>query len=276
LFIVDREERVRSIDQNGSVRGIVPAQRRELIASRLLADGSITVQAVEAEFGVSPMTARRDLHTLEREGRAQRTHGGAVAPMLARHEDSFVARLEQAAGCKQRLGQAACTFVDDGEAVFVDSSTTAYVAVRDLLAAGRRMTVLTNSLPVMDLVAQSDHGNVDLIGLAGTLRKATRSFVGPQTVEAIERHFADKLLFSVNGLAPGGILTDADPLEAEVKRAMISRARQAVLLVDGSKFDRPALTQITDVNQVGVILAADVPDAALRPLVRAGLDVRRV
>jgi DeoR/GlpR family transcriptional regulator of sugar metabolism len=276
LFIVDLEEKVRSIDHNGSVRAIVPAQRRELIAARLIADGSITVQAVEAEFGVSPMTARRDLHTLEREGRAQRTHGGAVAPTLARHEDSFAARLEQAAGCKQRLGQAACTFVDDGEAVFVDSSTTAYVAVRELLAAGRRMTVLTNSLPVMDLVAQSDHGNVDLIGLAGTLRKATRSFVGPQTVDAIERHFADKLLFSVNGLAPGGVLTDADALEAEVKRAMVDQAREAILLLDGSKFGRAGLSAITGIRRVATVLVADASPEDLAPLARTGVQIEEV
>ena len=57
---------------------------------------------------------------------------------------------------------------------------------------------------------------------------------------------------------------------------MISRARQAILLIDGTKFDRPALTQIAGVNQVGVILAADVSEAELKPLVRAGIDVRRV
>ncbi len=62
---------------------------------------------LEAEFGVSPMTARRDLATLEQEGRARRTHGGAVLPGFAGHEDSFQQRLEQAQGAKQRLAQAA-------------------------------------------------------------------------------------------------------------------------------------------------------------------------
>ena len=84
------------------------------------------------------------------------------------------------------------------------------------------------------------------------------------------------MIFSVRGLTPDGYLTDPDPLEAEVKRAMIKRARQAVLLVDGTKFDRPALTQIAETSDVGVILAANVADAALRPLVRAGIDVRSV
>ncbi len=266
---------MRDFDHNGASRPVVPARRREQIASRLLEAGSVTVQEVESAFGVSPMTARRDLQILEREGRAHRTHGGAVVPSAARHEDSFQTRLGQAADAKQRLGRAAVAHVEDGEAVFVDSSTTAYVAVRELLAAGRRMTVLTNSVAVMELVAQSDLA-VDLIGLAGSLRKATRSFVGPLTVQAIERHFADKLLFSVNGVARGATLTDADPLEAEVKRAMVGHAREPILLLDGSKFERAGLSAITGVLDVATVLVADAGPEHLRPLARAGVRTETV
>jgi DeoR/GlpR family transcriptional regulator of sugar metabolism len=128
----------------------------------------------------------------------------------------------------------------------------------------------------MQLVCEIDAAQVDLVGAGGTLRKLTRSFVGPQAVRGIEGHFADHVIFSVRGLTPDGFLTDPDPLESEVKRAMIKRARQALLLVDGSKFDRPALTQIAELGDIGVVLAADVSEASLKPLVRAGVDVRRV
>jgi DeoR/GlpR family transcriptional regulator of sugar metabolism len=267
---------VPDFDHNGSGTHVVPAQRRERIATRLAEAGSVTVQELEEAFGVSPMTARRDLQALAREGRAQRTYGGAVAPGAVPHEDSFQVRLDQAADAKQRLGRAALAHVEDGEAVFVDCSTTAYVALRELLAAGRRMTVLTNSVPVMDLVAQSDLATTELIGLAGSLRRTTRSFVGPLTVAAIERHYADKLLFSVNGVAPGGILTDADPLEAEVKRAMVAQSREAVLLVDGSKLDRASLSTITHVSAMSAVLVADADAAQLEPLRRAGIRTEAV
>jgi DeoR family transcriptional regulator of aga operon len=95
-------------------------------------------------------------------------------------------------------------------------------------------------------------------------------------MRAIEAHFADHAAFSVRGLTRDGHLTDPDPLEAEVKRAMIDRARQVILLVDGSKLDRPALTEIATVDRVSVILAADAEDGALRRLQRAGIDVRPV
>lgn len=262
--------------RNAASRGLVPEQRRQLIAERLRAAGSVSVATVEAEFGISSMTARRDLQILERDGVARRTHGGAVLPGRARDEDSFESRLEASTEAKQRLGRAAAELIEDGDAVFVDCSSTAYYAVRALLATGRRTTLLTPSVAVMELVARTDTGNVELLGLAGSLRRLTCSFVGPQTIHSIEAHFADKLLFSVKGIAPEMILTDADPLEAEVKRAMIGRARDSILLVDGSKFDSAGLSAIAPVSAISTVLTADAERGQLKGLIEAGVRPREV
>jgi DeoR/GlpR family transcriptional regulator of sugar metabolism len=263
-------------DHNGSPDTLVPARRRELIAARLRAAGSVSVAQLEAEFGISPMTARRDLRALERQGHARRTHGGAVAPTLVGQEDSFERRLTQAQAGKERLGKAACRLIDEGEAVFVDSSTTAYFAMRSVLAAGVPVTVLTNSVPVMELVARSGLPQAELIGLAGSLRKSTQSFVGPATIEAIERHFADKALFSVNGVAPDGILTEADPLEAEVKRRMLKRSGTTILMLDGSKFERAGLSAIAAIQSVDKVLLVDAQPAQVAFLASAGVDTEEI
>jgi DeoR/GlpR family transcriptional regulator of sugar metabolism len=263
-------------DHNGSGGTLVPARRRELIAARLRSQGSVSVGELEAEFRISAMTARRDLHLLEREGRARRTHGGAVSPRPAGAEDSFESRLSRSQASKERLGRAACRLVQEGEAVFVDSSTTAYFAVRSLVEAGVRVTILTNSVPVMEFVSRSEPPRAELIGLAGSLRKETRSFVGPATINSIERHFADKALFSVNGLAPGGMLTEADPLEAEVKRRMVARSRTAVVMLDGSKFERAGLSAITEIQNVQNVLVTDVTLGQIELLTSAGVDMEEV
>ncbi len=82
---------------------VLPSERRRMIAERLVQRGSVSVAALEQEFGISPMTARRDLDELERQGIARRTHGGAILPGASAHEDSFVQRLEVAAEDKERL-----------------------------------------------------------------------------------------------------------------------------------------------------------------------------
>ena len=72
--------------------------RRAAIVDLLRSAGSVTVGELEERFGISSMTARRDLADLERQGLARRTHGGAVLPAISAHEDSFVARVETRAG----------------------------------------------------------------------------------------------------------------------------------------------------------------------------------
>ena len=95
------------------------------------------------------MTARRDLAILAEAGYARRTHGGAVLPELAAHEDSFQSRLEQDIEVKIRLAKAVAATLTPDETVFIDSSSSAYFVVREILESGLPMTVLTNSLPVM-------------------------------------------------------------------------------------------------------------------------------
>src|SRR4051795_13617939 len=102
-------------EERTSRRPLVPAQRRLWIAPRIRETGSVSVSGLEAEFGISPMTARRDLQILEREGRARRTHGGAVVASLARDEDAFQRRLEEASDAKRRIGAVAADLVEDGE-----------------------------------------------------------------------------------------------------------------------------------------------------------------
>jgi len=123
------------------IRGsILPDERRRMNAQRLRQHGSVSVSALEVEFGISPMTARRDLDELERRGLARRTHGGAVLPGLSSHEDSFLQRLEVEVDAKERLAEAVLGLLEPGEAIFVDSSTTAFFAARRIVRENLQCT----------------------------------------------------------------------------------------------------------------------------------------
>jgi DeoR/GlpR family transcriptional regulator of sugar metabolism len=254
-------------------RAKVPAGRQRLILQLLRARGSVSVADLETEFGISAMTARRDLRVLEEEGHAHRTYGGAVLPASAAIEDSFEQRIGQAVQAKMRLAQAVLDLVADGETIFVDSSTTAYFALRELIAAGREVTVVTNSLPVMQLVG--DAARSELVGLGGSYRVVSRSFVGPDTVRTARSLLADKALISVKGLTSDGALSDPDPLEAEVKRVMIEQSTESILLLDASKLEGRGLAVIANLEDVSLVLAADVSDGEAAQLGKLARNVRR-
>ena len=254
---------------------IVPEERRRLILELLRERRSITVGAVEQSFGVSPMTARRDLAILVREGHARRTHGGAVLPDLAAHEDSFRHRLSLDVEDKERLARAVVTTLEPSETLFLDSSTTSFYVARAILEAGVTATVLTSSLPVMDLVGNADSPNVDLIALGGTFRPLTHSFVGPDTVRALRGYLVDRVVFSVKGVTKDGFLTDADPLEAEVKRAMIAHAQTAVLLATAQKFDDRGLAVVAPLDSVDMAYVSEPGFEAIRMLEAHGVSTHR-
>lgn len=263
-------------DQKSSERrSLMPRERRRLIAEKVRKVGSVTVAELETEFGVSSMTVRRDLDHLERNGQIERTHGGAVLSGFAGHEDSFQQRLGEAVPLKERLARAAVALLVTGEAVFVDSSTTAYYAARRVMDEGIRATLLTNLVPTMELFSIREAPNVKLVGFGGELRQLTHSFVGPQTTQAIRTHFADKAFISVKGVTCEGYLTDPDPLEAEVKRVMIERSAEPILLVDGSKFEQRGLHAIGHVSDFALVLAADAPTVRFTELAEIGVEVRR-
>ena len=254
-------------------RKVLAETRRREIADTLRSNGAVTVAELEARFGVSPMTARRDLDELERRGLVRRTHGGAVLPTTSAHEDSFARRMKVETEAKLRLAEEAVAMLSPRETVFLDSSTTSYFVARLMIERGLAATVLTNSLPVMELIFSEGGPDVELIGIGGTLRRLTRSFVGPFAVRTVQGHFADRLFLSVKGLTETGTMTDADSLEAEVKRAMIPQAGESTLLVDRTKLLARGLSVVASVAELSGVIVHGVSTAETAPLLAAGASV---
>ncbi len=238
--------------------------------------GGVTIAGLENELGVSAATARRDLAVLERQGKVKRTHGGAIPPGLTQHEDSFQQRLGEAVEQKKRLARAAATLLENDETVFIDSSSTAYYAARRILAGASGVTFLTNLVPVMDLFATADPSGASMVGLGGIFRALTLSFVGPCTIHTIESYKSDRAFLSVKGITPDGQLTDINPLEAEVKRAMIRQSERPVLLVDGRKFEQRGFSVIAHVSEVSLVLTADASRAHMEAMETLGVEVQSV
>jgi DeoR/GlpR family transcriptional regulator of sugar metabolism len=254
----------------------MPAERRRLILLMLRERGSVTVKQVQEQFGVSFMTARRDLAILKDRGHLVRTHGGAVLPDFVVGEQPFRTRIEQAVPAKLRLAGALVAALGPHETVFLDSSSSSYYVAREIAEAGLPITLITNSLPVIALMDEADATQLELIGLGGAFRRPTQSFVDPHTVRSIEGFSADRAIFSVKGIAPDGSLTDPDPEEATVKRAMIANSRTVTLIAAAEKFNERGLNLIVPAASVDIAYLADHPIGGIDRLREAGVRIKQV
>src|SRR5512137_535565 len=126
-------------------------QRQKQILSLLSRQGRLSVNEIVEQFSISEATARRDLESLASQGKAQRVHGGVIAVEQAPPELPILERENEQAGAKAAIGRAAAGLVSDGESVFLGSGTSVLEVARNLVE--RHLTVITNSLPVVNLLA---------------------------------------------------------------------------------------------------------------------------
>jgi len=236
-------------------------EEREAEITRLLASakaGVLRVGQLAAMLGVSEMTVRRDLASLEERGLVHRIHGGAMhlshALLL---EKSFSDRGRERMAQKMAIGRVAATYVHDGDVIILDAGTTTLQVARHISA--QALTAVTNALPVATELAGQQ--GVSAILLGGNLKGPELCTVGPITTNSLSQMAADTLFLSAAGFSLERGLTDPDLREAEVKRAMIRAARRVVLVCDSSKFQSVAFAQITSLQDVH----AFVTDTGLPP-----------
>lgn len=259
---------------SGVYRRYAPAERRRRMVALLRKRRSVTIAELEEQLGVSAMTARRDLAMLETRGLVSRTWGGATMPSPVSSEQPFAERRDQDAETKRRIADIALRMIEPHETVIVDGSTTAWFLIERIVGEQLPCTIITNSLAVMELAADAGP-QVQLVAVGGLLRPSSRSFVGPATIRGLGELYADRAFLSVHGIGPDGAMTDPDPLEAEVKQAILGQSKEAVLLVQQPKFGAIAQNRIAALADVSHAVGVDLEDDAVAVLADAGVQLHR-
>ena len=176
---------------------LYPAERQQHILAHLNRNGRASVSELSRLFGVSEVTIRTDLQALVAGDLIVRTHGGAVLATRA-PELSLTLRRQQQVDAKERIGAAAAEFVANGDAVFLDASSTA-LALAHALRQRRDLTILTHSL----VVAQSmlDASGVTVVMTGGTLQRETVSLMGTDGLAILRKYNLKAGFFGAHGLS---------------------------------------------------------------------------
>jgi DeoR/GlpR family transcriptional regulator of sugar metabolism len=212
-------------------------ERRRRILELVNARGRVRVSELAQLVGVTEPTVRKDITDLDAQRLLRRTHGGALAVRPA-YEANVSARADTNVGGKRAIARACLAEVKDGDAIFLDSGTTmialaeAFSPDGGLSAEGGpvavpvNVNILTNSLEVARAVAGLPGVRHNVLG--GQYRVLGGCFVGPLTVEALQRFTLNVAFIGVTGLSEVGF-TVADVNEAQVKISAMERARRVVV-----------------------------------------------
>lgn len=174
--------------------------RREKIIALLNRDGMVKANELVEQYGVSQWRPiRRDLEYLEKRGLVDRVYGGAILRKKRGVEPKIEKRqLEHYEEKKAILVQRAVDLVEDGEVIAIDLGTTTREFARALVGKKRRLTVITNSIPIaLDLSVDE---NIRVIMVGGEVRKNELSVSGNIADENMRYFQTDKIFLGVGGL----------------------------------------------------------------------------
>src|ERR1041384_6415220 len=157
-------------------------ERQKQILSLRARQRRLSVTDIVRQFSISAATARRDLESLTAQGKAQRVHGGVIAVEQAPPELPILERESEQVEEKRRIGRAAASLVAEHERLFLGSGTTVLEVARNL-RDHKDLTVITNSLPVLNILAGIR--GITVISLGGMLRESELSFIGHLTEQAM-------------------------------------------------------------------------------------------
>jgi len=223
-------------------------ERQKQILEILEKQGYVTVNYLTEVLEYSTATINRDLNTLQERQLVTRSHGGVelntpkYIPVLFRtHKMQREKRL---------IGKTAASFVEDGDTIFIDGSTTAQCMEQYLLER-KDITVITNN---MSLCANLSTGGVNAICLGGAVKEPPSMLYSDETIENAARYRVNKMFFSTDAISSSGLIASGIYYDLLFK-TVANNAEKVFYLFDHNKLDRPFNVVLWDLDRVDCVIS---------------------
>lgn len=202
--------------------------RQQLILQTVIDKGQMSVADLARMTGVSEVTIRQDLNTLEKQSYLRRTHGFAV-PL---DSEDVETRMLTNYAVKRELADFAASLVSAGETVFIENGSSNALLARKL-GEQRDITIITVSSYIAHLLKSAQ---CEVILLGGIYQKKSESMVGPLTRQYISQVHFSKAFIGIDGWQPETGFTGRDMMRTDVVNAVLEKGSEAIVLTDSSKF----------------------------------------
>jgi DeoR/GlpR family transcriptional regulator of sugar metabolism len=235
----------------------------------LVRGGEDSVEVLSERLGVSASTVRRDLATLQREGRLARTYGGALVREVF-HERPFDESQQLNLRQKSAIAAVAVDLVPARGTVFLDAGTTCLALARLLVTRGP-LTVVTRGLEAALALSAAD--DLDVLIVGGRVQPRSHGVVGPLSAMALDRHHFDVAFLGADAVDPVRGLGEPTVDETWVKERAAAVADRVVLLADASKLEQRAPAWVPLGESWTVVLDAAAAEESVARLRGRGVHV---
>ena len=221
-------------------------ERYSEILKQLKEKGAVTTAALVSMMGVSVETVRRDLLALEKLGKLQRVHGGAVCIGEMKPFYDLHHRMEDNREAKAELSAIAAQFVENGDIIFIDAGSTAVFFAREVKSRLSKLTVVTYSLDVFDILKSKE--GIEVILCAGSFMRGENAFYGKLTVDVLRTLHVNKAFIFPSAISLNFGIRDFNQELSAIQQCALGISEQIFVLADSNKFEKKALLKLDDMN----------------------------
>lgn len=222
-------------------------QRQSKIFELIKQNGAVDVSALVKLFNVSVETVRKDLLFMENSGLLKRVHGGAVRQSEMKNFDNLSKRNEENADLKKELSKKAMQFIDEDDYIAVDGGSTAIFFVEELKKSFKKLTVVTHSKYVFDILSNCEGFNVILCG--GHYFKEEDCFYGPFVINTLKQLHVKKAFIFGSAISLKHGIFDFQKDLLDVQTGYLECADEIFILADSSKFEKTGLLKFSDMRE---------------------------
>jgi DeoR family transcriptional regulator, glycerol-3-phosphate regulon repressor len=238
----------------------IPAERTQQLRLLVQRRGVLSVREAQAALGVSRVTVRRDFVALEETGLVHRTRGGIVLASRATFSDYYGDRETLQVDAKAAIAKLAATLVEPRATLFIGQGTTCNFFAQALCDRGD-LTVVSNSLRVIETLSSTNRGGMAVISTGGIVPPGYKDQVGHAAALGVARYRAQQAFISATAISEDGLFMDSSDQE-EVARAMIDNAIELTVLADHTKLGKVSLLRVVGMSRVSTLVTDSPPPAA--------------
>ncbi len=246
-------------------------KRQEEILEILNKNKQATVEELASELFVSGATIRRDLSAMEKQGLIKRSHGGAIPFRSIAEESAFAIREQENTLAKRVIANLSFKLVKNGDAVFLDSSSTTGFLI-PLLNNLKYLSVTTIGLRNALLLSQTNNIKIYIAG--GQIQNHSNSITGSDTLDYISRIHADVAFISCSGVDLNAGFTDADIEQSKLKAQMRKNSKIVAMLADSTKFNKTFMCTDFDFGEIDYLVTDKrPPEEYYEKIISAGCKI---
>ncbi|MCK4998618.1 MAG: DeoR/GlpR transcriptional regulator [Anaerohalosphaera sp.] len=236
--------------------GLLAEKRHQYILDKIQNLGRIQVSDLAQEMAVTEVTIRRDLAKLQNNGMLKKTYGGAILPGRPELIPSVQFRQTKNLSAKKTIGKLACQMIHNGDNIYFEAGSTCYEII-PYLTQYKNLTIIVNSLHLMKRLHELTLHKVIITG--GQYRPERMDMVGPVAEATISQLAGFTAFTGADDISLDTGISGADVTTVSFAKLVLKRASLAVFVGDHTKFDKPSLYKIADLENLHCIVTDKAP-----------------